>query len=90
MLSARIPNPDYFGVNVTMVWDGFFKQAFGRSWPLASSSCGEPAVEVTPTGQVGCYAALLTGWELFNRIEGMIDHHLLQLHDVYEPMGLSI
>ncbi|TVV71644.1 DUF2243 domain-containing protein [Sphingomonas solaris] len=34
--------------------------------------------------------ALLMGWGLFNLVEGVVDHHLLQLHHAYEPMGLSI
>jgi uncharacterized membrane protein len=35
-------------------------------------------------------SSLLAGWGLFNVVEGVIDHHLLQIHHVYEPMGLSV
>ena len=34
--------------------------------------------------------ALVLGWGLFNLIEGIIDHHVLNLHHVYEAMGQSI
>lgn len=30
------------------------------------------------------------GWGIFNLVEGTIDHHILGIHHVYEPLGLSI
>ncbi len=33
--------------------------------------------------------ALFLGWGLFNLIEGTIDHHILNLHHVYEAQGQS-
>jgi uncharacterized membrane protein len=91
MLSARIPNTDYIGAKVNMVWDGFFHAGV---WTIT-------AVGILLLWRAGRRAganlsgrlltgALLLGWGLFNLVEGLIDHHLLQLHHVYEPMGLSI
>ncbi|HST43964.1 MAG TPA: DUF2243 domain-containing protein, partial [Luteimonas sp.] len=33
--------------------------------------------------------AMLMGWGTFNLVEGVIDHHLLHLHHVYEALGQS-
>ena len=91
MLSARIPNTDYVGAKVNMVWDGLFHAGV---WTIT-------AVGIVLLWRAGrregadlsgrlLIGALLMGWGLFNLVEGVIDHHLLQLHHVYEPMGLSI
>lgn len=32
---------------------------------------------------------MLIGFGLFNLIEGVVDHHLLRLHHVYERLGVS-
>ena len=91
MLSARIPNTDYVGAKVNMVWDGVFHAgvwtitALGIAllWRVGRRS------DANLSGRL-LGGALLMGWGLFNLVEGAIDHHLLQLHHVYEPMGLSI
>jgi uncharacterized membrane protein len=91
MLSARIPNTDYVGAKVNMVWDGFFHAGV---WTVT-------AIGILLLWRAGRRAgadlsgrllagALLIGWGLFNLVEGVIDHHLLQLHHVYEPAGLSV
>jgi uncharacterized membrane protein len=30
---------------------------------------------------------MVAGWGLFNLVEGVIDHHILQVHHVYERAG---
>jgi uncharacterized membrane protein len=91
MLSARIPNTDYVGAKVNMVWDGVFHAGV---WTITAAGivllwrAGRRG-DANLSGRLLC-GALLMGWGLFNLIEGLIDHHLLQLHHVYEPMGLSI
>ncbi|WP_420139464.1 DUF2243 domain-containing protein [Sphingomonas sp.] len=90
MLSARIPNTDYVGAKVNMVWDGVFHAGV---WAIT-------ALGILLLWQAGRMAqanlsgrllggGLLMGWGLFNLVEGVIDHHLLQLHHVYEPLGQS-
>lgn len=90
MLSARVPNTDYVGAKVNMVWDGLFHAGV---WMVT-------AIGILLLWRAGRRAgadmsgrllagALLMGWGLFNLVEGSIDHHLLQLHHVYEPLGLS-
>ena len=91
MLSARVPNTDYLGAKVNMVWDGFFHACV---WTITAAGilllwrAGQRA-DANLSGRL-LGGALLMGWGLFNLVEGVIDHHLLQLHHVYEPMGLSI
>ncbi len=91
MLSARVPNTDYVGAKVNMVWDGFFHAGV---WTITAAGilllwrAGRSHGANLSGRLLG--GALLMGWGLFNLIEGVIDHHLLQLHHVYEPMGLSI
>lgn len=90
MLSARIPNTDYVGAKVNMVWDGVFHAGV---WTLTAAGvlllwrAGRTA-GADLSGRL-LAGALLIGWGLFNIVEGAIDHHLLQLHHVYEPLGLS-
>jgi uncharacterized membrane protein len=90
MLSARIPNTDYVGAKVNMVWDGVFHAGV---WAITALGIAllwragrRPGANLSGRLLVG---ALLIGWGLFNLVEGVIDHHLLHLHHVYEPMGLS-
>ena len=33
---------------------------------------------------------MLLGWGIFNFVEGLIDHHILNLHHVVEALGVSI
>jgi len=91
MLSARVPNTDYVGAKVNMVWDGFFHAGV---WGITAAGilllwrAGRTA-DASLSGRL-LGSSLLMGWGLFNLVEGVIDHHLLQLHHVYEPVGLSI
>jgi uncharacterized membrane protein len=90
MLSARIPNTDYVGAKVNMVWDGVFHAGV---WAITALGIvllwrAGRRTGANLSGRL-LVGALLIGWGLFNLVEGVIDHHLLQLHHVYEPMGLS-
>ncbi len=91
MMSARIANTDYVGAKVNMAWDGVFHAGV---WTITAAGILLlwRAGRITGANMSGRLLAgsLLAGWGLFNLVEGVIDHHLLQLHHVYEPMGLSI
>lgn len=91
MLSARIPNTDYIGVKVNMVWDGFFHAGV---WAMTAAGIlllwrAGRTTDADLSGRV-LAGSLSMGWGLFNLVEGVIDHHLLQLHHVYERAGLSV
>jgi uncharacterized membrane protein len=91
MLSARIPTDEIVGAKVSMVWDGVFHAcvwsatAYGVAllWRAAKT----PGTIFSASVMWG---AIMFGWGLFNFVEGVIDHHILHLHHVYEPAGLSI
>jgi uncharacterized membrane protein len=90
MLTARIPKDSVPHVEINMFWDGVFHTftwavtALGV-WLLFRAAQRTRAA-VSARAFVG---ALALGWGAFNFVEGLIDHHVLQLHHVVERLGLS-
>jgi uncharacterized membrane protein len=91
MLTGRIPKDTIAHVEINMVWDGIFHAftwimtAIGITLLFRAAAIGN----VLWSGRA-LVGALFVGWGLFNFVEGVIDHHVLNLHHVYEPMGVSI
>lgn len=85
MLSAKIPATNYVGKSVNMFWDGVFHffcllvtlVGVVMMWRLSGRN------NIDRSGRV-LAGGLLLGWGLFNIVEGLIDHHLLKLHNVVE------
>ena len=85
MLSFRIPTTDIVGKSVNMFWDGIFHSfclvvvliGVILMWKLLRRK------DIDHSGRL-LSGGLLLGWGLFNVIEGMIDHHILKLHNVFE------
>ena len=91
MLSAKIPTDTLVGAKVNMVWDGLFHSLVWVStaigiW-LLWKALTPPRAILSGKAFVG---SMLMGWGLFNVVEGVIDHHILHLHHVYELMGQSV
>lgn len=91
MLSGRLPVVDLASAKANMVFDGLFHAVV---WATTLTGVvllfgeGRRADRVwSPAGFAG---AMLTGWGLFNLIEGVTDHYILGLHHVVERAGLSI
>jgi uncharacterized membrane protein len=85
MLSARLPPDNLVDVKVNMVWDGVFHAAVWLmtvAGLVAMFRAGRRA-DAAWSGRLLLGGALL-GWGLFNLVEGLIDHELLQLHHVME------
>lgn len=85
MLSNRIPATDYLGKTVNMFWDGVF-----HAFVLLVTVVGIVLLwrllqrrDINRSGYL-LSGGLLAGWGAFNLIEGVIDHHLLKLHNVRE------
>lgn len=85
MLSNKIPPTTVLGKTVNMFWDGVF-HAFCLLvvltgvillWRLLWRK------DIDRSGKL-LGGGLLLGWGMFNVIEGIIDHHLLKLHNVRE------
>ncbi len=85
MLSAKIPATDYVGKSVNMFWDGIFHFfclivvliGVVMLWKLLKRN------DVNRSGKL-LGGGILLGWGLFNIVEGVIDHHILKLHNVIE------
>jgi len=83
MLSARVPPATMEAMQRNMVADGWFHLAtwlvtLAGVFVLRSAVRGAGPLP-SPRGFVG---DLLMGWGGFNLVEGVIDHHLLELHHV--------
>jgi uncharacterized membrane protein len=85
MLSNKIPATDYVGKNVNMFWDGIFHFyclivviiGVVLLWKLLKRK------DISHSGTL-LAGGLLSGWAIFNIVEGIIDHQLLKLHNVIE------
>ena len=90
MLSARIPSTTLVGVKTNMVWDGLFHAVcwvitlVGVSMLWRAARRGDATFDNRSLIGGG-----LAGWGVFNVIEGVIDHHILNIHHVYEIHGQS-
>ncbi len=85
MLSFRIPLTTLMNKSVNMFWDGVF-----HAFCLIVAITGlylllqlffRKDVLITRAVFTG---GLILGWGIFNIVEGVIDHHLLRLHNVKE------
>jgi uncharacterized membrane protein len=83
MLSAKVPPVDMRAMEVNMVADGWFHAGV---WVLTLAGVlllWSAARTEAPLPPVRWLLGLLVGgWGAFNLVEGLIDHHLLQLHHV--------
>lgn len=90
MVSAVVPKTSIANIEINMFWDGMFH---ALTWVMTAIGImllwkAARRVDVPWLGKV-FVGALFLGWGLFNLIEGIIDHHLLNLHHVYEAQGQS-
>jgi uncharacterized membrane protein len=85
MLSAKLPPDTLLNKEVNMFWDGIFHAftwlttatGIGLLWRLIYNRNALRSNRIF----VG---SLFFGFGLFNVVEGLIDHHLLNLHNVRE------
>jgi uncharacterized membrane protein len=83
MGSAKLPPTTMEAMRQNMVWDGWFHAAtliltlIGVFLLLHEAREGR----ALPTMRM-LVGQLLVGWAVFNIVEGLIDHHLLELHHV--------
>jgi uncharacterized membrane protein len=92
MGSSLLPPTSMDAMRRNMIWDGEFHAAVwvvtvaGVYLLLADARHGAPLPSARAfTGQ------LLVGWGLFNLVEGIVDHHVLNLHHVRDlPVHLPM
>ncbi|MGV3508551.1 MAG: DUF2243 domain-containing protein [Sphingobacteriaceae bacterium] len=85
MLSNKIPPVTLLNKSVNMFWDGIF-HAFCLIIVISGvyllvNLFERKDVIITKSAFTG---GLLLGWGIFNMVEGIIDHHILMLHNVKE------
>ncbi len=84
MLSERLPPTDLVNLKVNMVWDGLFHAftwiATAVGLGLLWRATGRADVVRSTRAFAG---SLALGWGIFNVVEGLIDHELLQIHHVH-------
>ena len=85
MLSNTVPRDTLVNEQINMFWDGLF-HAF--TWLMTALGIfllwRSAAHHRTAISGAGLVASMLLGWGLFNLVEGLIDHQVLQLHHVYQ------
>jgi len=91
MLSARVPTDTLVGAKVNMVWDGIFHAAVWVATAIGITLLWRAIKrpEVLLSGRA-LFGSILFGFGLFNLVEGLIDHHILNVHHVYERLGQSV
>ena len=85
MLSNVVLRNTLENEQINMFWDGLF-HAF--TWTMTAAGIvlfwntarGAKAVP----GPAAFWGSVLLGWGLFNLVEGLIDHQILQVHHVYQ------
>ena len=74
-----------------MVWDGLF-HAF--TWLVTAIGLAllwrAGRQKDVPWNGTILFGAMLMGWGIFNFVEGIIDHFLLEVHHIVERLGLSV
>jgi uncharacterized membrane protein len=83
MGSAVLPPTSMAAMAANMRWDGFFHAA-----TLVLTFAGvvrlwhEGRLGIAPRSSRVLIGQMILGWGAFNLVEGVIDHHLLELHHV--------
>lgn len=85
MLSSQIPPDTLVNAKINMTWDGYFHLmvwVFTAIGLYRLFQAGRQH-DVPWSGKI-LFGASLAGWGLFNLVEGIIDHHVLDIHHVME------
>jgi uncharacterized membrane protein len=91
MLSAELPQDNLVNVKSSMVWDGLF-----HLFTWLTTVAGLAVLWKAIQSKEGAWSArtfwgtLLLGWGIFNTVEGVIDHFLLDIHHLVERLGRSV
>ena len=85
MLSASIPVVDLVSAKINMTWDGYFHAGVWLLTLLGVYLLFRAGAQrdVLWSGKI-LAGTMLAGWGLFNVVEGIIDHLILEIHHVME------
>ena len=88
MLSAVRPPTTLVNAEINMFWDGLFHAFTWTSTATGLALLWRAILRADFVPSTRSFVgSLLAGWGLFNAVEGVIDHHLLQIHHVVEGPG---
>ena len=92
MLSAKIPLTTMANMKTNMTADGLFHAATWLATLVGIALLWKALnrhTDTRPSG-VGLVGCMLAGWGWFNLVEGIVDHHILNLHHVVQSLGQSV
>ena len=87
MLSNKFPPNTVVQKSVNMFWDGIF-HLFTLLCTIAGVYLLWKAlrkININTSGNLLC-GGMLAGWGVFNLVEGIINHHILKMHNVREAV----
>ncbi len=88
MLSAVRPPNTLVNAEINMFWDGLFHAFTWMMTALGITLLWRAMTPLDAARSAQTFAgALSLGWGLFNLVEGVIDHHILNIHHVIERPG---
>lgn len=91
MLSATLPQETVVNIKTSMIWDGFFHTMTWLTTAISIYLFWRVSKDRdTPMSGTIFSGALILGWGIFNIVEGIINHHILEIHHVVERLGLSV
>jgi uncharacterized membrane protein len=82
MGSSVMPPTTMSGMRQNMIWDGEFHAAVWAITLLGIYMLRSEAQRGALPSSRALTGHMLMGWGIFNLIEGIVDHHLLNLHHV--------
>jgi uncharacterized membrane protein len=90
MLSNRLPPNTVVNLEINMFWDGLFHALTWTATAVGIWMLWKAVTrgDVQLSGRV-LFGASLFGWGLFNFVEGVVDHYVLQVHHVVQRLGQS-
>lgn len=90
MLSAKVPLNSMENMHTNMTADGIFHAVVWLATLIGIMMLFNAARRggVFFSGPV-FYGSMLAGWGIFNVVEGIIDHHILEVHHVIQRLGRS-
>jgi uncharacterized membrane protein len=85
MLSNWIPRTTLVNAEINMFWDGLFHAFCYIATLIALLMLWQVVTRrEAPLSGKAYFGSLWLGWGVFNVVEGLIDHEILQVHHVYQ------
>lgn len=90
MLSAKYPPRTLVNSEINMFWDGLFHSCCWTMTAIGLALLWRAGRRAdVPWSTRTFVGSLVLGWGIFNLVEGVIDHHILNVHHVVERLGQS-